>query len=95
MVSYALTTIDNPYSPFTKFDEWNAFDQQKGYNTCAYLARVSCASDELSDVDNELEVIRAIEEIAMFNLNGMYKVVVPDDYDSIGFAKSFRVKLNA
>ena len=93
-MSYALTTIDNPYSPFTKFDEWNAFDQQKGYNTCAYLARVSCTSDELSDVDNELEVIRAIEEIAKFNLNGMYKVVVPDDYDSIGFAKSFKVKVN-
>lgn len=92
MVSYALTTIDNPYSPFTKFDEWNAFDQQKGYNTCAYLARVSCASDELSDIDNELEVIQAIEEIAKFNLNGMYKVVVPNDYNSIGFVKELQAQ---
>jgi len=92
MVSYALTTIDNPYSPFTKFDEWNAFDQQKGYNTCAYLARVSCASDELSDIDNELEVIQAIEEIAKFNLNEMYKVVVPNDYNSIGFAKELQTQ---
>ena len=93
MVSYALTTIDNPYSPFTKFDEWNAFDQQKGYNTCAYLARVSCASDELSDVDNELEAIQAIEEIAKFNLNGMYKVVVPNDYNSIGFSKELQTQV--
>ncbi len=45
---YMLTTEDNPYNPFTNFDEWYAFDTQKGYNTCGYLARVSFTSSELS-----------------------------------------------
>ena len=35
-----LTTIDNPYNPFTNFDEWWAFDISHGYNTCAYLSRI-------------------------------------------------------
>jgi hypothetical protein len=43
-----LTTIDNPFNPFTQFDEWNAFDTQQGYYTCAYLARIAKVSDELS-----------------------------------------------
>ena len=30
---YMLTTIDNPFNPFTNFDDWYAFDTSKGYNT--------------------------------------------------------------
>ncbi len=44
-----LTTSDNPYNPFTQWDEWNVFDMEKGYNTCSYLARIAAVSDELSD----------------------------------------------
>ena len=36
-----ITTIDNPYNPFTQFDEWYAFDEGKGYCTSGYLARIS------------------------------------------------------
>ena len=44
-----VTTLDNPWDYFTHFDEWNAFDQEKGYNTNAYVARVCMASNEMSD----------------------------------------------
>ena len=44
VTEYMLTTIDNPYSPFTQFDEWLEFDTLKGYNTCGYLARVAKTS---------------------------------------------------
>ena len=35
-----VTTVDNPYNPFTEFYEWLSFDIEKGYNTCGLLARL-------------------------------------------------------
>ena len=52
MAQVMLTTIDNPYDPFDQFDEWYSYDMDAGYNTCAYLARVSFTSDSLSDKEN-------------------------------------------
>lgn len=60
---FMLTTVDNPYDPFTEFDEWYSFDQSKGYYTSEYLANLARTSIELSDEDYELEVQHAINEI--------------------------------
>ncbi len=70
-----LTTEDNPYDPFTQFEEWYAFDIQNGYNTCAYLARIAMTSNELSDKDYDQALDSAIDEILEYNLTGNYKVV--------------------
>lgn len=67
-----LTTTDNPFNPHTQFDEWNNWDQESGYHTCAYLARVVKTSNELSDSDNELAIEQAIDSIIEFNLTGNY-----------------------
>lgn len=74
----ALTTTDNPYSPFAQFDEWFAFDTQMGYNSCAYLARVARTSNGISDEDNAKAVEEAIDEIVSLNLTGNYKKVYKD-----------------
>ena len=71
-----LTTTDNPYDPRTQFEDWYAFDVAKGYNSCAYLARVAKTSEGLSDYDNEVEIENAINEIVKYNLDGVYKKVV-------------------
>ena len=70
-----LTTIDNPYDPFTQFDEWFAFDIEKGYNTCDYLAKMTHSSSELSASDQIHAVEVAIDEIVSLNLFGIYKKV--------------------
>lgn len=75
-----LTTLDNPYNPFTQWKEWYSFDVQKGYNTCAYLARIAKTSDELSDMDNELAIDEAMNEIVRFNLTGNYIKVTRDSF---------------
>ena len=36
-----LTTFDNPYDPFEQFTLWWLFDNEKGYNTCGKLDRIS------------------------------------------------------
>ena len=70
-----LTTFDNPYDPFEDFTSWLLFDNEKGYNTCNYLARIAKTSDELSDQENNKEIERAIDEIIYYNPFNMYKKV--------------------
>lgn len=63
MKRFMLTTIDNPFDPFTEFDKWNQFDIEKGYYSCSLLARIAKTSDSLTDYENELEIERAIDAI--------------------------------
>ena len=72
-----LTTIDNPYNPFTQFDEWYAFDEQKGYHTCEYLARIARTSYDLTDSENDIAITRAIDEICRLNVLGIYRKAYP------------------
>mgnify|MGYP006325600471 CR=1 FL=1 len=67
-----LTTIDNPYNPFSDFKSWFRYDVEKGYNTCAYLGRIARTSDELTDYENDLEVERAIDEIIENDFMNIY-----------------------
>lgn len=75
-----ITTIDNPFSPFTQFDEWYAFDVSKGYHTCSYLARIAKTSYELSEKEEIIEQENAIDEIISLNLLGIYKKVKEKDF---------------
>ena len=70
-----LTTIDNPFNPFTQFKEWFLFDVEKGYNTCAYLARIVDLSEDFSQKEVDEEIERAIDEIIMINPLPIYKKV--------------------
>lgn len=73
-----LTTIDNPFDPFTQFDDWFQFDEEKGYHTCQFLAKISRASNDMSEEDYEKENERAIDEIIKFNVRGIDKKVTRD-----------------
>ena len=70
-----LTTIDNPFDPFTQWDEWKRFDEDMQYYTCEYLARIAKTSDDLSDADNESAIEDAINEIVSLNILGVYRKV--------------------
>jgi hypothetical protein len=77
---HMLSTIDNPYNPFSQYDEWYVWDQTAGYNTPSFLARVVRSSDELSEADQSLAYEQAIEEIVTYNVLGLYiKVAEPTD----------------
>ena len=73
-----LTTIDNPYDPFTQFDDWFAFDEEKGYHSLSYLARIAKTSPDLSDYDEYMEIERAIDEIIRLNILGIYRKVTKE-----------------
>ena len=75
MTICALTTKDNPFDPFTQFNEWYNFDIDKGYNSCGYLDRIANTSDQLSDEENAREIERAIDEIIKYDFMNNYKKV--------------------
>lgn len=75
-----LTTIDNPYNPFLQYEDWYAFDVKKGYNTCAYLARITMSSDDLSEADQALAINDAIDSIVAMNLSGKHIKVTRSDF---------------
>lgn len=71
----AITTLDNPYDPIDDFKSWYAYDVQKGYCTCSYLARVSSTASSLSPAEYNYDREQAIDSIV--NLNPLiYRKIV-------------------
>lgn len=77
-IEYMLTTVDNPFNPFTRFDEWLEYDIRLGYNTSSFLDRIANVSNDLSAPDQSLAIQQAIEEIVKENVSGMWKKVTKD-----------------
>jgi hypothetical protein len=79
---YMLTTIDNPFDPFTQFEEWFQWDSRAGYHTPGMLDRIAKTSDELSEADQHLAIQQAIDEIVRENVIGVWMKVKRGDLTS-------------
>ena len=84
MAQVMLTTIDNPYNPFTHFDEWYQFDldaarRENRPDCCSYLARIFAESDDIGDNEwNEIDEA-VIDDIVELNLTGKFMKVTKDE----------------
>jgi len=76
---YLLTTIDNPFDPWTQWDEWLQWDTRAGYNTSGLLARIAKTSNDLSDADQHVALQDAIDEIVRENVTGVHRKVKRGD----------------
>lgn len=66
-----ITTIDNPYDPFTDWFKWYMYDMEKGYNTCSKLARLSTFREDMTDkelIDEEHRAIDRLIELDPFDI---------------------------
>ena len=70
-----LTTIDNPFNPFTQWNEWLQYDLEKQHYTCQVLARFTHTSDDLSDEENKEEIEAAIDRIIEIDPEHKFKKV--------------------
>ena len=70
-----LTTTDNPYNPFEQFESWFLFDTEKGYNSCSYLARIAETTDDMTEIEKNIEIERAIDEIIKYDFTNMRKKI--------------------
>jgi hypothetical protein len=76
--AHMLTTVDNPFNPWTDYDEWLAFDEDNGYYSNALLARIVVTSDALSEADQQVAIENGISEIISENVSGMHKSITED-----------------
>ena len=77
---YMLTTLDNPYNPFTQFDLWRSYDSKAGYNSNELLSRIAKVSDELSERSYRLAINTAIDEIIEHDPLNMYIKVTEESF---------------
>ena len=86
-----ITTIDNPWNPFTNWDEWYAYDEWHGYHTCSLVDRLmpntnvaiseKLYNDLLDDVNND---------IVRLNPLGIYALITKDDKAPLKESKQSR-----
>lgn len=74
-----VTTIDNPFDPFSQFDSWYAFDVEKGYYTCSRIARLTNLTDEMSEAERDNENERAIDKLIEIDVLDIYRKVVQQE----------------
>ena len=82
-IEYMLTTVDNPFNPFTQFDEWFEYDVKLGYNTASFLDRIVRTSHDLSEADQALAIQNAIDEIVQENVSGMRRKVSRNSFNEL------------
>jgi len=77
-----ITSLDNPYNPFTHWKEWLLFDTNAGYNTCGRLATVTFTSDSMThkevydEVEHGIEILMRTGCINKFGVPIEYKKVI-------------------
>ncbi|MDD6639638.1 MAG: hypothetical protein PUE66_01375 [Erysipelotrichaceae bacterium] len=75
----SITTIDNPFDPIEDFASWFDFDVEKGYYTCSKLARISNVSDDMTQIEEDEEVERAIDRLIELDPLDLYRKVIKED----------------
>ena len=78
-----LTTVDNPFNPFTHYDEWWGWDNLHGYHCPEMLAQNAEISDDISDADQDDLIAQAMREIVMNDPTMTYTIVFKDVDEAI------------
>lgn len=78
---FMLTTIDNPYNPFTQFDEWFQFDVDNNYLTCSKIARLANIKDYMSNAQKDVETEKAIDRLIEIDPFDVYIKVYNNEKD--------------
>ena len=69
---FMLSTVDNPFNPFEDFDSWRMFDMEKGYYSCERLARCVNLAEDRTQLEENKEIERAIDEIIKYDFTDTY-----------------------
>ena len=75
---YMLTTNDNPFNPFDDYDQWSAYDKERHYDSAERLMRIAQITDDMTSIEEDKEIERAIDEIIKYDILNIYNKVSRD-----------------
>lgn len=78
MRKYMLTTTNNPWNPYTQFDEWFAFDLNFGHNCLAQMMRRIEIPDNLTEEEQDFILDETCRDIAKDNFFGDFRLINKD-----------------
>lgn len=64
-MSVYVTTYDNPWDPVTQWDDWVRRDMDLGYNSLAYLDRITDTTDDMTEKEYQAEMERGIDKMVL------------------------------
>lgn len=70
-----LTTVDNPFDPFDDYHSWSSYDKEHHYDSAERVMRIANLSDEMTSLEEDKEISRAIDEIIKYDILNIYKKV--------------------
>lgn len=78
-----ITTVDNPFDPFTQWERWFQFDEANGYKTCERVAAFAHPSKEnLTNKENNEFIDQALTRLCDFYGDKVYRIVVEGETQS-------------
>ena len=77
---YRITTLDNPFNPFTQFEDWYNWDELHGHHTCGLIDRVAETSESFTQDLND-----SIKEAAIDSLMDLF----PGQYRKISETEAY------
>lgn len=63
LVEFAITTVDNPFNPFTEFKHWFTWDESHGYHTCEWIAKIAGTPTNIGPFAQEASFSDAIDSL--------------------------------
>lgn len=83
MGDFMVTTMDNPWNPFTHYHEWLSYDTHHGYRTQEWLAILSRTSTDLrTEEQNEL-IDAGVQSLLDIDPYGLHVKVYSDEADTL------------
>ena len=83
MGDYMITTIDNPWNPFTHYHEWLSYDTSHGYNTDQWLYVLTRTSNDLNADERLVQIDAGCQRLLELDPFGLHVKLYSHDADTL------------
>ena len=83
MADYMVTTIDNPYNPFTRYRKWREHDDSHCYHTEEWIYVLSKTSNDLLPEERDEQIDFGVDRLLMLDPYGLHVKVYENEADFV------------